>query len=116
MKKVLLIGGADADRTKLKIALEAAGCRVSSAITRKYTNRWLGRRIKPFDLIIYDLAEAAQNSDFWPELRQEAGATLILILTDPGDAMDYLVLGMTRVLLRPYAVEDIVKSAGELFG
>jgi len=114
MKKVLLVGGTDSERTALKIALEAAGHRVSSAITRKYTNRWLGRRIKPFDLIIYDLAEAPQGPDFWPELREQAGATLILMLTDPGDSTNYAALGMNRVLRRPYALDDIVKTTNEL--
>ena len=115
MKKVLLIGGTDSERTALKIALEAAGYRVSSAVTRKYTNRWLGRRIKPFDLIIYDLADAPQSPDFWPELREQAGATLILMLTDPADATDYGALGMNRVLRRPFALDEIVKAAGEMF-
>ena len=115
MKKVLLIGGTDTDRSALKTALEAAGHRVSSVITRKYTNRWLGRRLKPFDLIIYDLAEAPQSPDFWPELREQAGATLILMLTVCNDATDYASLGMNRVLRRPYALDDIVKSADELF-
>ena len=115
MKKVLIVGGTDSERTVLKIALEAAGYRVSSAVTRKYTNRWLGRRIKPFDLIIYDLADAPQSSDFWPELREQAGATLILMLTDFGDSTDYTALGMNRVLRRPFALDDIVKIANEPF-
>src|SRR5712692_3777782 len=115
MKKVLLIGGTDTDRSALKTALEAAGYRVTSAITRKYTNRWLGRRIKPFDLIIYDLAEASQRPDFWPELREQAGATLILMLTDLGDSTDYVALGMNRAVRRPYALDDTVKAAAELF-
>jgi DNA-binding response OmpR family regulator len=114
MKKVLLIGGTDSERTALKIALEAAGYSVSSAVTRKYTNRWLGRRIKPFDLIIYDLADAPQSPDFWPELREQAGATLILVLTDPGDSTDYAALGMNRVLCRPHALDEIVQTAHEL--
>lgn len=114
MKKVLLIGGADTERTALKSALEAAGYHVSAAVTRKYTNRWLGRRIKPFDLIIYDLAEAPQTADFWPELRQAAGATPVLILTGSDDPVDYLALGMTRLVLRPYDMADLVRHAGEL--
>jgi len=114
MKKVLIIGGADSERTALKSALEAAGYHVSAAVTRKYTNRWLGRRIKPFDLIIYDLAEAPQNSDFWPELRESAGATPVLVLTSSDDRMDYLAMGMTRVVHPPYKMADLVRHTDEL--
>ena len=114
MKKVLLIGGADSERTALKSALEAAGYHVSAAVTRKYTNRWLGRRIKPFDLIIYDLAEAPQAADFWPELRQATGATPVLIISEPDDPVDYAALGMTRVVLRPYTMADLIRHTAEL--
>jgi DNA-binding response OmpR family regulator len=111
MNKILLIGGTDANRTSLKLALEAAGFRVSSAVTRKYTNRWLGRRIKPFDLIIYDVEEAAQGSDFWSELRQEAGQTPLIAVAATADLLDYHALGVNRVLHRPKTVADIVAEA-----
>jgi CheY-like chemotaxis protein len=115
MRKVLIIGGAGANRTVLKIALETAGYRVSSAVTRKYTNRWLGRRIKPFDLIIYDVHDAAQDEAFWLELREQGGATPVLILTPADDATDYAAFGMNRVLRQPYALDDVIRAAGGMF-
>jgi CheY-like chemotaxis protein len=115
MRKVLLIGGSDAGRSGLTSALESAGCLVSSAVTRKYTNRWLGRRIKPFDLIIYDLDEAPQDESFWPELREQAGATPILILTSAADSFDYAAIGMNRVLRHPSTFDAIVRAADGMF-
>src|SRR5712692_3556254 len=114
MKKILLIGGTTTHRALLKAALEEAGHRVSAAITRKYTNRWLSRRIKPFDLIVYDTEEAAQDETFWKELREAGRPSSIVILTSALDATDYVALGMDRVLRRPYTIGDAVRVVDEL--
>ena len=114
MSKILLIGGTDADRAALSDALEAAGHKVSAAVTRRYTNRWLSRRLKPFDLIVYDLALAPQPEEFWAEFREAAGATPVIILAEAGDPRDYRALGFERVLRRPLTAEAIIATANEL--
>ncbi len=114
MKKILLVGGTDANRTRLKEALDDAGHKASAAITRRYTNRWLGRRIKPFDLIVYDLDDAPQDDLFWTELRAAAGATPIVILTSTFDTTDYAAFGMNRVLRQPYTSGDVVQTVNAL--
>ena len=111
MKSVLLIGGTTTHRALLKAALEEQGFRVSAAITRKYTNRWLGRRIKPFDLVVYDLEEAEQVPEFWPELRQSAGPGRIIVIASVFDSVDYAGIGIDRVLRRPVAIGDIVRES-----
>lgn len=111
-KKILLIGGTETERALLKSALDDAGNDVSAAVTRRFTTRWLARRIKPFDLIIYDLADADQPDDFWPEFREAAGAAAVIVITGAGDARDYLKLGFDRVLRRPCTVGDVVQAAG----
>ena len=113
MKKILLVGGSEPHRILLQAALEEAGHKASAAVTRKYTNRWLGRRIKPFDLIIYDLEEADQPDEFWLELREAAGATPIIILTSAADTRDYAALGMNQILRRPQTIGDVVKAASQ---
>ena len=72
MKKILLIGGTAIHRGTLKAALEEQGFRVTSAITHKYTNTWLGHRIKPFDMIIYDTEEAERDASFFQEMHAAA--------------------------------------------
>ncbi len=114
MKSILLIGGTTTQRALLRASLEAEGHHVSAAVTRKYTNRWLSRRIKPFDLIVYDLEEAAQEPGFWPELRAAAGQTPILMLASAFDPTDYAALGMNSVMRRPISVGDVVKEAQRL--
>ncbi len=114
MKKILLIGGTTSNRALLKAALEEAGHRVSAAITRKYTNRWLSHRIKPFDMIVYDTEEAAQDATFWKELREAGRPSTIVILTSAFDATDYAALGMDRVMRRPYTIGDVVRTVNEL--
>lgn len=111
-KKILLIGGTETERTALKDALDAAGHAVSAAVTRRFTNRWLSRRIKPFDLIIYDTAEADQPPEFWPEFREAAGATAVILVTDPADSRDYAGFRFERVMRRPCTAADIVQAAG----
>ena len=52
----------------MKAALEEQGFRVTSAITHKYTNTWLGHRIKPFDMIIYDTEDTPpRDASFFRE-------------------------------------------------
>ena len=114
MGKILLVGGVESDRAALSDALEAAGHKVSAAITRRYTNRWLSRRIKPFDLIVYDLTEAEQPEDFWVEFRRAAGTTPVIVVSDTGDARDYPALGFERVLRRPVSPDAIVAVANTL--
>jgi DNA-binding response OmpR family regulator len=114
MKKILLIGGSDTSRMNLKAALEAAGHRVSVAVTRKYTNSWLGHRIKPFDLIIYHLEDAPQPDEFWTELRANAGTALLLLLRDENDMTDWHARGLDRVMRQPFTVDEVVKAANEL--
>lgn len=114
MKKILLIGGTPFHRGMLKASLEEEGFHVSAAITERYTNRWLSRRLKPFDLIIYDTEQAERDPDFWKELREAAGSTPILVLTSVFDQIDYPSLGMNRVMRRPYAIGDVIKAAREL--
>ncbi len=114
MQKILLIGGTDGQRFGLKAALEAAGYRVSSAITRKYTNRWLGRRIKPFDMILYDTEEAERDATFFSEMRAAAPPTIVIVLTSSFDQLDYGALGIQRVLRRPYTLDNVIQSVREL--
>lgn len=109
--KVLLIGGSDADRAALSDAFEAAGHQVSAAVTRRFTNRWLSRRIKPFDQIVYDTVEAQQPDDFWVEFREAAGRTRVVILTTSDDPRDYQSLGFKRVLRHPVPVDEIIAVA-----
>ncbi len=111
-KKILLIGGTESERAALKTALDAAGHDVSVAVTRRFTTRWLARRIKPFDLIIYDLAEAEQPAEFWPEFREAADAAAVIAIVAPDDTRDYAALGFNRVLRRPFTVADVVQAAG----
>jgi DNA-binding response OmpR family regulator len=109
--KILLIGGSDADRAALSDALEAAGHQVSAAVTRRFTNRWLSRRIKPFDLILYDTVEAQQPDEFWVEFREAAGTTRVVLLTNPDDPRDYQYLGFEMVLRHPVPVNEIIAVA-----
>jgi len=111
-KKILLIGGSDSGRAALKDALDAAGHSVSAAVNGRFTNRWLARRIKPFDLIIYDTSGAEQPDDFWPEFREAAGATPVILVAAPGDARDYAALGFATVLRGPCAPETLAQAAG----
>ena len=114
MKKILLIGGSDASRMNLKAALEVAGHRVSAAVTRKYTNSWLGHRLKPFDLIVYDLEAAPQPAEFWAELRVNAGTALLLLLMDANATVDWRERELDRVMRQPFTVDEVVKAANEL--
>ena len=114
MKKILLIGGTAIHRGTLKAALEEQGFRVTSAITHKYTNTWLGHRIKPFDMIIYDTEEAERDASFFQEMHAAAPPTLILVLTSVFDPVDYGPTGAQRVLRRPYTIGDVVNSVHEL--
>ena len=114
MKKILLIGGTAIHRGTLKAALEEQGFRVTSAITHKYTNTWLGHRIKPFDMIIYDTEEAERDASFFQEMHAAAPPTLILVLTSVFDPVDYGPTGAQRVLRRPYTIGDVVESAHAL--
>jgi CheY-like chemotaxis protein len=110
-KHLLLIGGTDTNRALLKAALEEHGYRVSAAVTRRYTNHWLSRRIKPFDLIIYDVDQAEQDAEFWPELRQSANGSRIMVIASVFDQSNYQAVGMDRVLRRPVAIGDIIKES-----
>jgi DNA-binding response OmpR family regulator len=116
VKRILLIGGSAASRMNLKAALEVAGHRVSAAVARKYTNHWLGHRLKPFDLIIYDLEEAPQPDEFWPELRANAGAALVLVLTTADDPVDWQARGMNHTLRQPFVVDEVAQAANALLG
>ena len=107
----MMIGGTDANRARLKLALEGHGYRVSAAVLRKYTNHWLSRRIKAFALIIYDVEEAAQPPEFWPDLRQSSNGSRIIVVTSATDQTDYLAAGMDKVLRQPGTVEDIIQEA-----
>lgn len=111
-KKILLIGGSETERAALKDALDTAGHSVSAAVTRRFTNRWLARRIKPFDLIIYNTADAEQPDDFWPEFRESAGATPVILVAGPGDARDYAAFDFAAVLRGPCAPETLAQAAG----
>jgi len=112
MKKILLIGGTAIHRGTLKAALEEQGFRVTSAITHKYTNTWLGHRIKPFDMIIYDTEDTPpRDASFFQEMHAAAPPTLILVLTSVFDLVDYGPTGAQRVLRRPYTIGDVVESA-----
>src|SRR5437762_11498943 len=114
MNKILLIGGTAIHRGTLKAALEGEGFRVTSAITHKYTNTWLGHRIKPFDMLIYDTEEAERDASFFEEMRAAAPPTVILVLTSVFDSTDYGPLGVQRVLRRPYTIGDVINSVHEL--
>ena len=114
MNKILLIGGTAIHRGTLKAALEGEGFRVTSAITHKYTNTWLGHRIKPFDMIIYDTEEAERDASFFEEMHAAAPPTMILVLTSVFDPRDYGPSGVQRVLRRPYTIGDVVNSVHEL--
>ena len=111
VKHLLLIGGTDTNRALLKAALEEHGYRVSAAVTRRYTNHWLSRRIKPFDLIIYDVEQAEQPADFWPELRESANGSRLIVIASVFDPIDYQAAGIDRVLRRPVAIGDIIKES-----
>ena len=110
-KSVLLVGGTNTNRALLKAALEERSYRVSAAVLRKYTNHWLSRRIKAFDLIIYDLEEAEQPPEFWPDLRQSSNGSRIIVVASAIDHSDYLTAGIDRVLRRPVSVGDIIKES-----
>jgi len=114
MKKILLIGGTDIRRGMLKAALEAEGHRATTAITRKYTNTWLGHRIKPFDAIVYDTEEAERDAEFFKEMHDAAPPTLIVVLISAFDQNDYNALGVTRVLRRPCTIGDVTRTVSEL--
>ena len=113
-KSVLLVGGTNTNRALLKVALEEHGYRVSAAVLRRYTTHWLSRRIKAFDLIIYDLEEAEQPPEFWPELRQSSNGSRIIVIASVFDPADYLAAGIDRVLRRPIAIGEVVKESDHL--
>ena len=113
MKKILLIGGTDLHRALLKAALDEEGFRASAATTRKYTNRWLAHRIKPFDMIIYDTEQAENEPAFFREMREAAPSTFVVVVTSVFDPIDYASLGIHRTLRRPVTVGDVVATARE---
>jgi len=116
MSEMVLIAGEWKTRALIAAQLSEEGHQVMALRTIEEAIMLLGRGMMRPSLIILDTMGQNLREPILGDLRTLAGDTPILVCTGPFDLaqFDFVEAGFTELLIRPFAVKDVVDKVNKM--